>query len=374
MGLYLRKSLKVGPFRFNLSGSGVGVSTGIRGLRVGMGPRGNYVHMGRGGLYFRHTLSPSSPRAILPETPQIPSPTQASPAAVAMVEIDSSNVLDMVDSTSSDLLAELNTKRRRMRTWPALAVLLVVVVVSLASIEVPPWILAVVLMSGAGLFYAAFNWDEVRKSTVIFYDLDPESAAAYQHFHEAFDGLGSSAAVWHIASSGNVRDTKYHAGANTLVKRHAVRPFKGALPFVKTNLEIPQIPVGRQLLAFLPDRMLVFDPGGVGAVGYSDIKFESRQTRFIEEDAVPNDAKVVDQTWKYVNRNGGPDRRFASNPQLPVTLYEDVRLSSASGLNELLQVSRLGVIEPFVGAAGALATHASTAPDSAAWSQRDRVE
>jgi hypothetical protein len=35
MGFYLRKSVAVGPFRFNLSGSGVGMSVGVRGLRVG---------------------------------------------------------------------------------------------------------------------------------------------------------------------------------------------------------------------------------------------------------------------------------------------------------------------------------------------------
>jgi hypothetical protein len=47
MGFYIRKALRVGPLRFNLSKSGIGVSAGIRGLRLGTGPRGNYVHMGR---------------------------------------------------------------------------------------------------------------------------------------------------------------------------------------------------------------------------------------------------------------------------------------------------------------------------------------
>lgn len=50
MGLSVRKSVRVGPFRFNLSKSGIGVSAGIKGLRVGTGPRGNYIHMGRGGF------------------------------------------------------------------------------------------------------------------------------------------------------------------------------------------------------------------------------------------------------------------------------------------------------------------------------------
>ncbi|MFQ2071491.1 DUF4236 domain-containing protein [Aeromonas veronii] len=57
MGLYLRKSVSVGPFRFNLSKSGVGVSAGVKGLRIGTGPRGNYVHIGMGGLYYRKSLS-----------------------------------------------------------------------------------------------------------------------------------------------------------------------------------------------------------------------------------------------------------------------------------------------------------------------------
>lgn len=48
MGFYIRKSVSVGPFRFNHSKSGVGVSAGIAGLRLGSGPRGNYVHRGSG--------------------------------------------------------------------------------------------------------------------------------------------------------------------------------------------------------------------------------------------------------------------------------------------------------------------------------------
>jgi hypothetical protein len=56
MGFYLRKSIKAGPLRFNLSKSGIGMSAGVKGLRVGTGPRGAYVHAGRGGIYYRQTL------------------------------------------------------------------------------------------------------------------------------------------------------------------------------------------------------------------------------------------------------------------------------------------------------------------------------
>ncbi|WP_374727087.1 DUF4236 domain-containing protein [Paraburkholderia caribensis] len=43
MRLSYRKSISAGPFRFNLSDSGIGVSVGVPGFRVGSGPRGNYV-------------------------------------------------------------------------------------------------------------------------------------------------------------------------------------------------------------------------------------------------------------------------------------------------------------------------------------------
>jgi len=78
MGWFLRKAFRFGPLRFNLSKSGVGISAGVKGARVGVDARGKgYVAGGRGGLYFRKRLaSPgvaTSPDE-LPESlrPQLP--------------------------------------------------------------------------------------------------------------------------------------------------------------------------------------------------------------------------------------------------------------------------------------------------------------
>ncbi len=57
MGFFIRKSVRLGPVRFNLAKSGIGASIGVRGLRVGQDARGRgYVSGGRGGLYFRESL------------------------------------------------------------------------------------------------------------------------------------------------------------------------------------------------------------------------------------------------------------------------------------------------------------------------------
>jgi hypothetical protein len=48
----------------NLSKSGLGISTGIKGARLGVDAEGRkYVHFGRGGLYYRKTLDPDQETA-----------------------------------------------------------------------------------------------------------------------------------------------------------------------------------------------------------------------------------------------------------------------------------------------------------------------
>jgi hypothetical protein len=64
MGWYLRKGFNFGPFRLNLSKSGFGISTGVKGARLGVDSKGKkYIHFGRGGLYYRKTLDPDQQTA-----------------------------------------------------------------------------------------------------------------------------------------------------------------------------------------------------------------------------------------------------------------------------------------------------------------------
>jgi hypothetical protein len=57
MSFYIRKPFRVGSFlRLNLSKSGIGASLGVKGFRLGTGPRGPYIHAGRYGLYYRKFL------------------------------------------------------------------------------------------------------------------------------------------------------------------------------------------------------------------------------------------------------------------------------------------------------------------------------
>jgi uncharacterized tellurite resistance protein B-like protein len=98
-------------------------------------------------------------------------------------------------------------------------------------------------------------------------------------------------------------------------------------------------------LYLFPDRILVCDSAQVAAINYKDVNFVSRITRFIEDEALPRDAKVVDHTWRFVNKNGDPDRRFNNNTQLPICEYEETEITSESGFREIIQSSRHGIAD-----------------------------
>lgn len=372
MGFYVRKALKVGPLRFNLSKSGVGVSAGIKGLRLGTGPRGNYVHMGRGGLYFRKSLnSPGGRAGVRPGTPHPaalgePSGPQVPPDTVGPLrDIESGSVQEMVDASSSELLREMNEKRKKARLLPGAIVLSIIVAVLLVATGVPTWMVGLFAALAVGVCWLASLKDELRKTTVVIYALEPEVDNAYARLHDAFGVLRSCSRTWHIEARGEVRDRKYHAGASGVVKRQMVTLTAGAPPFIKANVEVPLVPVGRQVLAFMPDRLLVFDSAAVGAISYADLSLDVAESQFVEEEAVPQDATVVGKTWRYVNKKGGPDRRFKDNREIPICVYEQIHLSSTSGLNEVIQVSRRGpgaTLSQALSSMRELRTHEATAP------------
>ena len=291
MGFYIRKSVSVGPLRFNLSKSGLGVSSGFPGFRVGSGPRGNYVHMGRGGLYYRAPLGGGSFAH-----PRYPAPSHSTANEIEMVEIESASAEKMTDASSATVLEEINAKLKAWSVWPFVLICALVGVWLLVGQS--PGLSICIAAVGAAATWLVYQHDAMRTSVVMMYDFEEPAAARFQAFHDAFDDLSRCGRVGHIAAKGDVRDRKRNAGAGALVNRHVIRPHKSSPFRIRTNIEVPALPVGRQTLHFFPDRVLVIDAAGAGAVAYTDLRLEVRQSRFIESDGVPADAKVVGKTWQ----------------------------------------------------------------------------
>jgi len=199
-----------------------------------------------------------------------------------------------------------------------------------------------VIITALIVWFAVAQWDALRTSTVIMYEMDDETAHRFEGLANSVAALGQARGLWHLSSTADVRDRKYHAGASSVVRRSATNVTRGLPRRVRCNIDVPSLGVGRQRMYFFPDRVLVCESSAVGAVSYEDLRVSRGTTRFIEEAAVPADSQVVDRTWRYVNKGGGPDRRFKNNRQIPVCLYETLHFGSDSGLNELIHLSRVG--------------------------------
>jgi Protein of unknown function (DUF4236) len=361
MPFFLRKAISAGPFRFNLSKSGIGLSVGVKGLRFGLlGPRGNYIYAGRGGLYYRKSLNRAGQRVRQPPPSQDggagPPPTSLPPPdyqepSVEMVEVDSGDVLAMRDSRFGEVLDEINSKQKQIAYATILGVGVGAVGLGVLALSSEVGVIVLLLAFPA---WAIGRWvDSYKRKSVLFYNLDDDAAKAYEAMTHAFDEMMSCAGKWHIEAKGAIDDLvtwKRNAGASHFMKRKSADLAYATPKVIASNIKPPSVQFGRQSVYFFPDAAFVIDGKQVGAISYDNLSIHSEASQSIEEETVPYDAKVIRHAWKYPNKSGGPDQRFSNNYQIPVCLYELAQFGSTSGLNELLEFSRTGVVAPFANA------------------------
>ena len=87
--------------------------------------------------------------------------------------------------------------------------------------------------------------------------------------------------------------------------------------------------------------------GAFALVDMREIEVEASATRFHEDERVPSDADVVGNTWARANKDGSPDRRFASNHQIPICLYGRITFRCLGGLTEEYIFSNVRAAEAF---------------------------
>jgi hypothetical protein len=349
MGWSFHRSLNMGGLRLNFSKSGVGASMGVRGLRYGISPNGRrYVRCGMDGIYYQKTLG-GGRRAQSPQTGQtrVPNYNTAQNATGSAQAIQSAPASALIDSTSAALIKEiqhrLNTPRWHLwATLPGLALFLIGATQQMRLLAIFGIALALVGCVAGYIVYRSISVAEIH------YNLDPHYDQKYSKLLSGFEQLCKSQRLWQVETATDVQDSKYHGGASSLHARSALSASLGLPAFLRVNLKVPMLMGNKQSLYFLPDVVLVVQGRSVGSVSYYHLDFASRVTTFIEDGATPSDAQQTGSTWRFVNKSGGPDRRFGNNKQLPIFQYAELRFRSATGLNEQIQASCVKCAQAFV--------------------------
>ncbi|WP_330231703.1 DUF2510 domain-containing protein [Nocardia sp. NBC_00508] len=192
-------------------------------------------------------------------------------------------------------------------------------------------------------------WLTGQHRVPVIYDVNDTPAQAFEDLVRAFNGIRSTYGRWLIDAQAALT-TAYHrkvnAGATSLVNRQSASPVTQGPKWLATNIVVPGLSASGFNVYFLPDQILVQLAKQFAAWRYCDLAVAVTPTRFIEGQAVPPDAVQVDHTWKYANKNGGPDRRFKNNRMLPILQYAELRIN-ATGLSLCWQFSNVTAAEAF---------------------------
>lgn len=322
-----RRSLQQAPAPDPTS-PGVAASGDVRGARASSGAPGTFVSLGPRG--FQYSEIPDHAGATAGD------PSGVLAGASGFIHSASASELALRDPEVFIHDTEQRLRRPDLFLWYVAASLVLAVYASAAH----P-VLGVVCIVVAGVpARKIYRWNRARRTTRICYDIN--DAAIMERLvlaNAAGRSLAQASRLWHIFYAERTSDWKRNAGAQTLIRRTPTRAVAGSLPQIELNIEPWCVPVGPQKLLFLPDRLFVWDNTRLVGLPYEDLSVSAGSARYIEDEAVPRDARQVDTTWRYVNKKGGPDRRFANNKQLPVLEYGKIELSSAGGLRVVLQTS-----------------------------------
>ncbi len=327
------------------------MSFGVRGARISTGPRGTYVHVGAGGFRYSQRIDGHRPRPKRLSPP--PSPTlwpllhyrQRPPAVPSKCwsRLHSSSPAPTSCSRKSA------RKEQAFRLVPLVAGVSAIGLVSFLVLSIPP------TRRSCGGSPSRRESSRPRLTALGRVGRStgapgprPLCARSRRRHRPGGAGADDRHAPAGARDLGRTTrtchgDWKRHAGAGTSVGRRLVGVGFGAPPFIQTNARVGFLSIDGTRLYFFPDRLLIFGRGGARAIPYSDLTIRAGTIRFVEEGGVPRDAHVIGKTWRYVNKDGSPDRRFRDNYQIPVVLYGTLEIAAPSGLRLSLQTSADGL-------------------------------
>jgi len=365
MALRFRQSFKLFPgARVNLSKSGVSVSLGGPGATLNLSSRGVGMTVGvpGTGLSYSTRLSPSADaktgkdadvQTWSPEprdrARQVPAPSSSHGdtkhfRSAANDRLTTSSLIDLRDM----MLAAINQRSEVERTLAEQAASQAQLVAERGWKGM--WLLAWAFRSRLAEIDVAVSecqeaiaeCDAWKESSAVAMDFEiNEDALEYgESVAEAFAELMTCDKIWDCESESRVNRKKERSAASSALGRTPVEFDFRETSWTRTKAKPLHLQNanGPDLYIF-PGFILADGDGEFALLAIPEVNLRLRFSRFVEEEDVPDDAEVIDNTWAKVNRDGSPDRRFKENYEIPVVHYGVLEFSSDTGLNEAFMFS-----------------------------------
>lgn len=356
MGLKFRRRLTIFPgFRLNFSLSGMSATVGPRGANINIGKNGAFLNTGipGTGIYDRNKIG-GEEKPSNKESPKnnfsFELPINIETQSHTIGEIKSYNP-ELVTSEGFFGLKEsiINAKKEKIKLKADYES-------DKTSKNIARFLLVISYVLIFGIFIKWFKRNYKEKKDIcseskeiydnfsleIDFNLDKEILNEYISLRNNFERVCKSVKIWDITTSVSTDRVKTRSSADSTVTRTLVRFSKGTLDFINTKYEalVLKNANGGDIYIY-PGFIVMLGSNDMdfGLIDFRDLDIGYHLQKFVEEEIVPNDTKIVDRTWKYVNKNGMPDRRFSNNNEIPIALYCETKFNSTSGMNECYQIS-----------------------------------
>lgn len=354
MGWHYRKSFAPLPgVRITLSPSGISTSIGAGIVRVHAGPDGASATLAipEAGLSVKQSLSGAQPvgQAQVPSSPALHTPlgpvvqeirSQGSGTMTTaglgeykrLLERSRSELSEIGGELRRAVVAEQRDVRRHYR-WKTGWLFRHLFKVKFASIA------AAAEESSA----RRAELEEQKSLAQLHTEIDMPVAArqAYARLVDDFAVLARAAKLWDTVSARATNRVAERTTATSAVSRKPVTFDLASCPLIAYDGRVPRLgnANGGEIYLYPAFVLYFVSEHQFALLEYSELLMMCGKMRFIEDEGVPHDSRVVEQVWAKANKNGSPDLRFKDNRQIPVAEYGEIVLKSDTGLHEEYLIS-----------------------------------
>jgi hypothetical protein len=167
----------------------------------------------------------------------------------------------------------------------------------------------------------------LQTSSPVFFDMDAEIACEYAALQDATVGLTHSPIrriqieKWIV---GEAERYKGNGGMEAQVLSDDVYVYQIKPDKSQMNVTPPVFIVGALQIFFLPHCMMFREGSSAKFIFYETVTCSVLDLPMTFPNA-PQGVTILDHTWTFMNKDGGPDRRYSDNPLIPIVAVAELR-------------------------------------------------
>ena len=188
------------------------------------------------------------------------------------------------------------------------------------------------------------NLDHSRRHVQFSYRIEGKGETAFNYINESITSLRNCGSVLLYKGRRHFEDSRYSGGAKDQPEFANVTFSSDRPPLLDLDFNVWHMNAFQKDFYFMPDHILVFQGAQAGGISYANLKFTVDSEILQERGLIKrtHDTNVVGSTWRFVNNDGSPDKRFNNNVEIPEMKYGILKLEG-SGIDLALYASNQSV-------------------------------